>query len=151
MQLIFLLESNQSAKTDWYYIKSFIDNNYLLDNVKLSPIFMAGKSKYDLQESKICKLKNGYSNVKTNINSNIKSIVIICYDIDILNDQQNKNLEEYAARNEYETIWFYPEIENVFWNKHIESSEKVNYAKKFTYYYQTNRIHLNNLKLNKMQ
>ncbi len=52
LQIIFVVESNSTCKSDWIYIKDTIEQFYQYDraHVKLSVIYMDGKGKYSNKE-----------------------------------------------------------------------------------------------------
>ena len=49
-QLIFVLETNRKCNSDWLYIKEAIEHFYSIENVKLSPVYLDGKTKYTRKE-----------------------------------------------------------------------------------------------------
>ena len=47
-QLIIVNESNRQTKSDYMYIKSFIDHFFKVDQyIRLHPVYMNGKGNYD--------------------------------------------------------------------------------------------------------
>ena len=48
LQLIFVVETNKTCKSDWIYIKDTIDYFFEYDRtaIKLTPVYMDGKGKY---------------------------------------------------------------------------------------------------------
>lgn len=130
MQYIFLVETTQKCKSDELYIKSFLNNFYSFPGDKLTFEYMNGKTNFDRFDNKI----------KTDINKyKGKTFVFICYDIDnpkdatvyAKNKKINEEIENYAKENNYKTIWFNPDIENVFIGKSVSNDLKKKTAEKF--------------------
>ena len=48
LQLIFVVETNKTCKSDWIYIKDTIDYFFEYDRtaIKLTPVYMDGKGKW---------------------------------------------------------------------------------------------------------
>lgn len=64
IQLIFCIETNKQADTDFIYINEVIKEFYQLDpHIKISPLYMDGKGNYNTSkiERKISKFKKEYS------------------------------------------------------------------------------------------
>ena len=63
LQLIFAVETNKTCKSDWIYIKDTIDRFYKCsaNSLKLSTIYMNGKTNYLKMEKKIEERKNKFS------------------------------------------------------------------------------------------
>lgn len=129
-QLILCVESNSTARTDYAYIESIIKHFYVDDKkTKLSPFFLGSKGMY-----------NASGNVKK-INKMIKQFLgettVIYFidtddydtsaDVKVLNDA----IEKYCSDNGYEFVFFCKDIEDVFLNRRVSKSEKVNCAAEF--------------------
>ena len=58
LQLIFVVETNKTCKSDWIYIKDTIDYFFEYDRtaIKLTPVYMDGKGKYKNKEKEISKI-----------------------------------------------------------------------------------------------
>lgn len=51
IQMIFCLETNKRANTDYIYLKETINHMYQLSNqIKLSPVYMGTKTKYQSKD-----------------------------------------------------------------------------------------------------
>ena len=63
MQLIFVMETDSECKTDWIYIKETIEKIYQYNNaqIKLSPVYMAGRGNYKKKERRIKELISQYA------------------------------------------------------------------------------------------
>lgn len=51
MQILFCLETNQNADTDWVYIHETIEQFYVYRKVRLRPVYMG--TKMNLLQSKV--------------------------------------------------------------------------------------------------
>lgn len=60
-QLIFVLETNRKCNSDWLYIKEAIEHFYSIENVKLSPVYLDGKTKYTRKEKTIRDLASRFT------------------------------------------------------------------------------------------
>lgn len=86
LQLIFVVETNKTCKSDWIYIKDTIDYFFEYDRtaIKLTPVYMDGKGKYKNKEKEISKniaaYKAGGKGRQTK--------VIYCFDCDDYNTKQ---------------------------------------------------------------
>ncbi len=107
-QLIFVLETNVSTKTDYIYIKKCIDYFYGKRAFKLTPIYAGCKSKLIQQQSKIDSYKKCYEGI-TN--------TIIVGDVDDKDNSQNEKIVKYCRENNYKLVWMNINIEDVFWHK----------------------------------
>lgn len=134
LQLIFCVETNKKADTDWVYIDETIKANYKLSNqIKLSKINMETKSRYDSRKvladiEKQTKWYKEYAHGETK--------VIYCVDTDAYesNYEQKKELDDiksFCEKNGYDLVWFCHDVEEVFLGKQVENSQKVKEAGTF--------------------
>lgn len=127
-QLIFCLETNKRANTDYIYIKDTIDFLYQKDNqIKISPIYMGTKTKYRSQDVlKEIKLKKKmYTQGETK--------VIYFIDTDAFEKSREhanafQDIRQFCEKNGYELIWFCHDVEEVFWGRKIADNLKVREA-----------------------
>ncbi len=127
MQLIILVEANNKSKSDYKYINKVLRHYFTIDSsIKLNPIFMGSKTKYNQFENKIKTEKSKYFG---------KTEVIMCIDID--NPSQNlhqqkltDDIKVYCIKNNIDLVWFNKTIEDVFLGRVI-SRNKDNEADKF--------------------
>ena len=86
LQLIFAVETNKTCKSDWIYIKDTISRFYTIDqaHIKLSTVYMDGKSNYTKKQKEVKSLVSQYLNVS----KNNKSQVIYCFDCDEYDNKQ---------------------------------------------------------------
>lgn len=120
LQLIFVVESNISCKSDWIYIKDTIDYfyNYEKTKVKLQPVYLGGKGNYIRKERKILSHESAYASTsKEN-----KSKVIYCFDCDeydVNHDDSEflSNIQDYCNKKGRDFVWFCKDIENVYLGK----------------------------------
>lgn len=134
LQLIFVVETKKTCKSDWIYIKDTIDRffEYNQTQVKLSPVYMDGKGKYKTKEKEIKSLVNQYAaTAKTN-----QSKVIFCFDCDDY-DLENadkeflKEAKRYCADKGYDFIWFCKDIERVYIGRKVADNQKKKEAATF--------------------
>jgi len=134
LQLIFCVETNKKADTDWVYIDETIKAKYKLPNqIKLSKINMETKSRFDSRKvlgeiEKQTKWYKDYAYGETK--------VIYCIDTDAYESsyEQKKEFENvkcFCEANGYELVWFCHDVEEVFLGKKIENSQKVKEAGMF--------------------
>ncbi len=128
IQMIFCLETNKRANTDYIYMKETMDFLYQKSNqTKISPIYMDGKSKYQSKSvlREIHKRKKAFITGETR--------VIYCIDTDEY-DRNTEHANEFMAiqsfceKNGYDLIWFCHDVEEVFQGKKIPDSLKVQEA-----------------------
>lgn len=131
-QLLFCVEADRQSKTDWVYIHDTIDWFYKITNdISIKPIFMGGKTNYRRDKVK--------RQIREHINAyrkNGRTFVIYCIDTDELSADPDRarefsEIQKYCEKNECGFIWFCRNIEEVFWGKEVERSEKLEYAKRF--------------------
>lgn len=149
MQLIFVVETNKKSKSDWMYIKNTIDRFYKYDpaHVKLSTVYMAGKTNYAKKEKEIKNMISQY-NIAA---SNNMSHVIYCFDCDDydINPEDKgflKRTQEFCNENGYEHAWFCKDIESVYLGKKVEDGDKTKEAVRFVSKKLIDKISQNSLK-----
>lgn len=131
IQMIFCLETNKKAGTDYIYIREILNYLYQISNqVKISPIYMGTKTKYKSDDvlQQIDQKKEDYIHGETK--------VIYCIDTDEYEKMpEHKNafrdIRQFCKENKYELIWFCHDVEEVFVGKRISDSQKVQIAKAF--------------------
>lgn len=114
IQMIFCLETNKRAGTDYIYIKEILNFLYQKSNqIKISPIYMGTKTKYQSKDvlRQIAQKKKEYIHGETK--------VIYCIDTDEfekLPEQTNafRDIRQFCEENKYELIWFCHDVEEVF-------------------------------------
>lgn len=130
MQIIIVFECLSKNNSDYMYIKATLDHFYNLyrNNIKLTPLSLNGKGNYDSKkaENKIKEFKKRYDGF---------TIVVYCLDVDkqnqIYNLEINRDIIEYAKKNNFYLIWFNENIEDVYLQKEIERNKKNDEATKF--------------------
>lgn len=131
IQMIFCLETNKRAGTDYIYIKEILSNLYQMNNhVKISPIYMGTKTKYQSKDI----LRDIRQKTKEYIHGETK--VIYCIDTDEyerVSEDANafRDIRQFCEEREYELIWFCHDVEEVFVGQSISDSQKVKVAKAF--------------------
>lgn len=131
LQLILCVESEKSAGTDNIYIKETINRFYEYGNeYRFSFINMNGKSNYNSR-----KVKSAIKQFKTDYKIG-ETVVIYCIDIDRVevnpdHVRENKEIKQFILDNNYELIWFYHDVEEVYLGKTVEKSNKKKSAIEF--------------------
>lgn len=127
-QLIFCLETNKRANTDYIYIKETIDFLYRENRqIKISPIYMGTKTKYRSKDI----MKEIRQKTKMFIHGETKVIYFIDTDaIEKSPEHANafRNIREFCEGNGYELVWFCHDVEEVFWGRKILDDLKVREA-----------------------
>ena len=79
LQLIFAVETNKTCKSDWIYIKDTISKFYTIDqaHIKLSTVYMDGKSNYTKKQKEVKSLVSQYLNVSKNNKSQVIYLSLI--------------------------------------------------------------------------
>lgn len=132
IQLLFCIESNKRARTDWAYIEGTVKYHFSLSpEVSIKPIFMGGKTHF--RDPSVLKQIKDYERKYSR--SGITKVVY-CIDTDNFEQDPDRKKEfdricDYCNENGYELIWFCRDVEEVYWGERIESGEKLDRAKKF--------------------
>lgn len=131
IQMIFCLETNKRADTDYIYIREVLDYLYQISNqVKISPIYMGTKTRYQS--------KNVLHEIRQKTQEYIhgETKVIYCIDTDqyentLEHANAYRNIKRFCEERGFELIWFCHDVEEVFVGKKIANSQKVQIAKAF--------------------
>ncbi len=135
-QLIICVETNQKCNSDYIYIKSAIEEFYLLDNadVRLSPVYMDGKGNYSSKKTRkrISTLRRQY----TADSKNAQNIVLCCVDCDEYDSKPEdmlflEKVQKYCEQNEFHFVWFCKDIEMVFLGASVSDTKKCKEARLF--------------------
>ena len=121
MQVILVLETRSSAKTDYQYVKTAFDYFYGRA-AQLSKVFAKCKSELIKQDKNISEKKKRYSG---------ESIVVVVSDYDRENDVLNAQITKYCKENGYELIWMNLDIEEVFLGFQVSDRLKTKTATEF--------------------
>lgn len=134
LQLVFVVETNKKSKSDWIYIKNTIDRFYKYDkaHLKLSTVYMDGKTNYLYKEKEVKTLISQYNRASTNN----QTIVIYCFDCDNYDMKCEdaeflKKTQEFCRRENYEYVWFCKDIERVYLGRKVSDGQKNKEAVKF--------------------
>ncbi len=130
-QIIFCLETNKQAGTDWVYISETIKRFYKDSNkIHLEKEFLNGKTNYNSKGilNDISKKAREYRVGETR--------VVYCVDIDDFDTNQDhvrefEAIQMFCQQNGFDLIWFCHDVEDVFWGKRIHKSEKAKSASAF--------------------
>lgn len=131
LQLIFCVETNKGAETDWVYIDETIKAKYKLSNqISLKKICMETKSKYNSRKvfKEIEEKTRRYTHGKTKV---IYCIDTDAYESNYEQKQEFEDVKRFCAINGYDLIWFCHDVEEVFLGKQVENSQKVKEAGAF--------------------
>ena len=129
--LLFCVETNKRANTDYIYISETLNNYYSYDNHKVSikPVYLETKTKYNSKEVQktIREWKKAFSGT---------TIVIYCIDTDSIDTKYEdskmfEQIQKYCDDNKYELAWFCHDVEEVYLGKQVSPKEKVSEAAKF--------------------
>lgn len=141
------MECDHRSKTDWIYIRETIEEFYrLTSEIKIRPVFMAGKKNYLRKHSEVKKLLKSFEcNSK-----NSKSAVLYCFDLDgYLYDAQDRRFIEkvrlFCEENSYDFVWFCKDIEEVYLGTQIDSNYKAKESVKFGMKHKISSINVKNL------
>lgn len=147
IQLLFCVETRQTAETDKIYIDETIANFYHLGNsVRKRYIFFKGKGNYNKQK------------VVKRINEQIRQFkdlgptyVIYCIDTDRYdaNPDQARELgkiQNYCEHNRYDLVWFCRDVEDVYWGEQVHNDDKTRMAARFRSGMRIKNISSENLK-----
>ena len=133
-QFIFVVEADRKCKSDWIYIKDTMDHFYHYDssNVKLSPVYMAGRGNYKKKEREIAGLISQYRAGGKANHSNL----LYCFDCDDYDTSQKdseflKSAEKYCRERDAAFVWFCKDVEQVYIGRSIENSQKKKMAAAF--------------------
>ncbi len=130
-QMIFCVETNKKADTDWIYLTETLKHNYVINNqIKITKVNMGTKSKYNSKEV----LKEVQTKIKDFVIGD--SNVFYCIDTDSYEScyEQQRELEDiksFCAKNGYEFVWFCHDVEEVFLGKQVSDSQKTKAAADF--------------------
>lgn len=134
LQLIFVVETSKQSKSDWIYIKETIDKFFIYDNahVKLSVVYMNGKSRYSTKEKEITSLKSQFDQR----HRKCESKVMYCFDCDEYDKKREdadflEKVERFCKEKKYDLVWFCKDIEQVYLGKRIANNKKTDEAKGF--------------------
>lgn len=151
IQMIFCLETNKRAGTDYIYMKEVLSNLYQLSNqIKITPIYMGTKTKY--RDNSV--LREIQQKTREYIHGETK--VIYCIDTDTYEKSSDHadeflKIKQFCTVNEYELIWFCHDIEEVFVGKQISDSLKVQTANAFRRKHEIEKISQKQLMADKLK
>jgi len=121
-ELILILETRPSNRSDYMYVKSTLDYYYGSRSYGITPIYAKSKSQLMDQESRIKKA------IKE---SKRFPVVILFADVDNKEEKLNENIAKYCKENDYDLVWMNLNIEDVYLGKMVETKSKAKEAFKF--------------------
>jgi hypothetical protein len=132
VQIITIYESDAKARTDEFYVSSFIKYHYRssLRYVQLTPLFLGGIGNYKAKEvlTLIERAKNTYALLGG------ETYVVYFFDVDQVNsaaEKRRKRLISYLNKRGYLQAWFSLDVEDVFLGRQVKDEEKVKEARRF--------------------
>ncbi len=149
-QILFCVETNQKADTDYVYISELIRHFYRDDKkISYKPIYMGSKSKYNDKKivGKIKQSGKAYSG-ETHV---VYFIDFDRADADQSQENEFKEIRAYCERNGYDFVFFYRDVEDVFLGKQVPDSEKVSAAARFRRKRIIEQVHEANLKSSELK
>lgn len=129
--ILLCVETNPSAKTDQMYIEKTIKQLYTITNeIKISYEYFDGKDKYN--NAKLQKKINGLKRMS----KNCQFVVIYCIDTDKIDmevkmTEKYKEIKSFCDNKGFDLVWFYRDIEEVYYGHTISKKDKIMEAKKF--------------------
>lgn len=131
LQMILCLETNKRSATDYVYIKDTINRFFCLDNkIKISPIYMNGKSNYNSKKVKkeIAKLCKDYVIGETRV---IYVIDTDAYEVEFYHSKELQDISQYCSDNKFDLVWFCHDVEEVYIGEKVPDNQKVSKAQDF--------------------
>lgn len=120
--IIFCVETNKQANTDWVYIKETLKRFYSSYNVKFDRIYMEAKNKY-----KSKKVLDEISSWKKVYKDDL--VVVYCidtdkYESDATHKKEFDDISKFCEEKGYELVWFCHDIEEVYLGNSVNNSVK---------------------------
>lgn len=123
-QVLFCVESNSKARTDYQYIESTIKRFYIDDRkIRYRAIYLGSKTKYNAKD----KIREINDNIKkfpgeTNV---IYFIDVDDYDISQETKKLYDEIKKYCDKNGYDFVFFDKDVEDVYLRNPVSDKEKV--------------------------
>ena len=135
IELILIMETRSSNKSDYMYIKSTLDYYYEPRTYGIKKIFATTKSLLIKQDKKIEKLCN---------TTERKPVIIVIADYD-QDEPLNDIITKYCLNKSYDLIWMNSDVEEVYLGEKIKRKDKE--KKAITFQIKKNKLipKLNNL------
>lgn len=134
LQLIFVVETNKSCKSDWIYIKDTIDRFFKYDNAhtKFTPLYLGGRGNYSKKQREI----KSYISQYASTSKQNRSKVIFCFDCDNYDGNPDdsrfiKEAQQYCKEHGYDFVWFCRDIEHVYLGKSVPEKDKKSESVRF--------------------
>lgn len=114
IELILIMETRSSNKSDYMYIKSTLDYYYEPRTYGIKKIFATTKSLLIKQDKKIEKLCN---------TTERKPVIIVIADYD-QDEPLNDIITKYCLNKSYDLIWMNSDVEEVYLGEKIKRKDK---------------------------
>ena len=138
MLAVFVVETNSRNKSDYLYVKKYLDTFFESGNNVVRPIYLGGKDNYK-DSSRLKDIKKLISKYQSIDRDDERAVVFYCIDTDDIsrgpdanrNRSKANEIEDFCRRNGYEFIWFHEVIEQSFVGKRVSDNEKGKAAEQF--------------------
>lgn len=132
MLAIFVVETTKDNNSDYIYISKFLKNRFILNpNTVVKTVYAAGKG--NLFSSKVGKdIRSLTKDFLSQDRDDSRVEVFLFVDTDDMSDSPNANenrmktekVAAYCKTNGYHLVWFYRDVEDVFWGCSIPQKQK---------------------------
>jgi len=142
-QIILVSETNKISQTDYFYINATIKKFYSLSNIKLTPLYMNGKTGY--KDKKILNQIKSFTSMykNTGITEVIYFIDLDCDGCNFAVGSRNRNIYDFCKLHNFDISYFSWDIEEVYLRKHVQSNDKLIEAKNFANNNMIDKININ--------
>jgi hypothetical protein len=135
---VFVVETNSRNKSDFLYVKKYLDTFFESGSNVVRPIYLGGKDKYE-DASRVREINSLVSKYLSVDREDKRIVVFYCMDTDdisrgpdaSLNRKKAQEIEQFCKRKGYEFIWFHEVIEQTFVGKRVSDNEKGKAAVQF--------------------
>lgn len=129
-QILFCVESNNKARTDYQYIEETLKRFYKVDRkIRYRAIYLGSKTKYNAKD----KVREINKNIKTFIGETTVIYFIDVDDYDTSYDTKKlyDDIEIYCKKHGYEFVFFHKDVEDVYLGNSVKDKEKVSKVAEF--------------------
>lgn len=146
-QILFCVESNRKARTDYQYIEATLKRFYKEDKkIRYRPIYMGSKTRY--------KAKDVVKEIQNNIKAcpyDTKVIYFIDvddYNISAATKKLYDDIKAYCDINGYAFVFFDKDVEDVYLGNSVRDKEKVDKVAEFKRKQRINQVDVSMLEVN---
>ena len=137
MLAVFVVETNSRNKSDYLYIKKYLDTFFEIGDSVIRPVYLGGKDNYrgNAPQKEIRSWISKYLST----DRADRRTVVYCIDTDDIsrgpdadvNRRKAREIEDFCSRNDYRFIWFHEVIEQAFVGERVSNKEKGTVAESF--------------------